>query len=219
MQCEAYRQENARLLGMLAKTKEFSNFAEVAIASGESGVRYMHSESAPVSVKEEPANPLEDGAEEADNWIPEAAFRVAHDFRNKCAANVSKSMMNTMLEDLNKIWRIREKKQIARIKGDANREVQVLRRAVQFRKPYDAVQKDQEIKRLKTDLKDAQQALRENVTTIKSERDGPNQGLQLVDSTVKYTNKILIEKRELVKENEILKGKIEALESMRINGD
>jgi hypothetical protein len=41
LQCEAYRQENARLLEMLSKTKEFSNFAQVAIASGESGVRYM----------------------------------------------------------------------------------------------------------------------------------------------------------------------------------
>ena len=61
--------------------------------------------------------------------------------------------------------------------------------------------------------------MRENVTTIKNERDGPNQGLQLVDNTVKYTNKILMEKRELVKENEILKNKIEALDSMRVNGD
>ena len=48
---------------------------------------------------------------------------MAHDFRAKCAANVSKAMMNTMLEDLNKIWRVREKKQISRIKGEANREV------------------------------------------------------------------------------------------------
>jgi len=43
--------------------------------------------------------------------------------------------------------------------------------------------------------------------------------MQLVDNTVKYTNKILIEKRELTKENEILKNKIESLESMRVNGD
>ena len=40
-----------------------------------------------------------------------------------------------------------------------------------------------------------------------------------MDSTVKYTNKILMEKRELAKENEILKNKIEAMESMRVNGD
>ena len=58
-----------------------------------------------------------------DDWIPEEAYKVAHDFRNKCAANVSKALMNTLLSDLNKIWRAREKKQISRIKADANREV------------------------------------------------------------------------------------------------
>ena len=45
LQAEAFRQENARLLGMLAKTKEYANFAQIALASGESGVRYMGSES------------------------------------------------------------------------------------------------------------------------------------------------------------------------------
>ena len=45
-----------------------------------------------------------------DDWIPEEAFKAAHDFRNKCAANVSKALMNTLLHDLNRIWRVREKK-------------------------------------------------------------------------------------------------------------
>ena len=58
-----------------------------------------------------------------DEWIPEEAYRVAHDFRSRCAANVSKALMNTLLSDLNKVWRSREKKQISRIKSDANSEV------------------------------------------------------------------------------------------------
>ena len=29
--------------------------------------------------------------EEIEDWIPEEAYKVAHDFRNKCAANVSKA--------------------------------------------------------------------------------------------------------------------------------
>jgi len=32
--------------------------------------------------------------EEMEDWIPEEAFKVAHDFRNRCAAQVSKSLMN-----------------------------------------------------------------------------------------------------------------------------
>jgi hypothetical protein len=35
--------------------------------------------------------------EESDDWIPEEAYKAAHDFRNKCAANVSKALMNTLL--------------------------------------------------------------------------------------------------------------------------
>ena len=76
------------------------------------------------------------GDENGDEWIPDEAYRVAHDFRNRCAANVSKALMNTLLSDLNKVWRAREKKQISRIKSDANREVQYLRREVAFKKPY-----------------------------------------------------------------------------------
>ena len=55
---------------------------------------------------------------------------MAHDFRNKCASNVSKAMMNTMLADLNKVWRAREEKQISRIKASSLREVEQLRRAL-----------------------------------------------------------------------------------------
>ena len=47
---------------------------------------------------------------EKEDWIPEEAYKVAHDFRNKCASNISKAMMNTLLTDLDKIWRAREKK-------------------------------------------------------------------------------------------------------------
>jgi hypothetical protein len=48
--------------------------------------------------------------EEKEDWIPEDAYKIAHDFRNKCASNISKAMMNTLLTDLNKIWRQREEK-------------------------------------------------------------------------------------------------------------
>jgi len=58
-----------------------------------------------------------------EDWIPEEAFKVAHDFRNNVAAQVSSSLMNQFLNDLNKVWKEREQKQIARIKSECNREV------------------------------------------------------------------------------------------------
>lgn len=89
---------------------------------------------------------------EKEDWIPEEAYRVAHDFRNKCASNVSKAMMNTMLADLNRVWRAREEKQISRIKASSLREVEQLRRALAQKKPVSQVLQDQEVKRLKKEL-------------------------------------------------------------------
>jgi hypothetical protein len=85
---------------MLAKTSEYANFANHALASGDSGVRYMGSEN--VQSTNLPKNGATQAADERaedeqENWIPEEAYKVAHDFRNKCAANVSKALMNTML--------------------------------------------------------------------------------------------------------------------------
>lgn len=102
LQNEAYRTENARLLAMLAQTPEYKEFAEFAQDSTGS-VRYMDPKAPATSQDVRPEGEKED-------WIPEDAYRVAHDFRTKCAANISKAMMNTLLSDLNKVWRAREQK-------------------------------------------------------------------------------------------------------------
>ena len=97
LQNEAYRAENARLLKMLSKTKEYESFANFAMDSG-SGVRFMDP---PEELKSTAATTLKhsdaDEDDGTDDWIPEEAFKAAHDFRNKCAANVSKALMNTLL--------------------------------------------------------------------------------------------------------------------------
>jgi hypothetical protein len=94
---------------MLSKTKEYANFANFAQDSG-SAVRYMDpEESKSTTATSRVERPLGE-SDEQDDWIPEGAYKAAHDFRNKCAANISKALMNTLLSDLNKIWRAREKK-------------------------------------------------------------------------------------------------------------
>ena len=75
---------------------------------------------------------------------------------------------------------------------------------------------EQDIRRLKKTVKDTQSALRENVAVIEeSNHKGPLDGLTLVDSTVKFTNQVLEERRRLQDENEQLRKKIEALEEAR----
>lgn len=147
-----------------------------------------------------------------EDWIPEDAFKVAHDFRNKCAGQVSPALMNQFLKDLNKIWKAREQKQINRIKAECNRELQFLRRQVQFKKPYDKVMHQTDVKRLKGEIKSAKAALRENVAVIKQDESGPNKdGLIVIDQTLKYTNEIQMERRRLKEENEQLQAKIDSM--------
>lgn len=106
--------------------------------------------------------------------------------------------MNQFLKDLNKSWKAREDKQIARIKSECNREVQFLRRQVQFKKPYNKVMHEADKKRLQGDLKATKAALRGNVAIIKQSDAGPNtDGLIMIDQTLKYTNEIQIERRKL----------------------
>ena len=110
---------------MLAQTKEFSDFGKLAIDTPEAQIRYMnpgdydyetrklgkcHSR-----VKPKDKYTLKDFTLEEEDWIPEEAFKVAHDFRNRCASQVSQALMNQLLTDLNAIWRDREKKRLARV--------------------------------------------------------------------------------------------------------
>lgn len=82
---------------MLSTTKEFKQFAENALDSGD--VRFM----SPTLPSTQRSMTIE--SNEKEEWIPADAYTVAHNFRNKCAANISTAMMNTLLTDLDKIWR------------------------------------------------------------------------------------------------------------------
>ena len=96
--------------------------------------------------------PIED-SEEIEAWVPQGVLKIGHEFRAKYAQTVSKSMMNQLLEDMNRIWREREKTITMKVRKEATTEVQQLRRELAFNKPYDQKMKDQEIKRLKDQLK------------------------------------------------------------------
>jgi len=75
---------------MLSKTEEFKNFGTLAQDSG-LAVRHMDMERLPdtyqFKVKKDTLKDFKEG-DELEDWIPEEAFKVAHDFRNKCASQV-----------------------------------------------------------------------------------------------------------------------------------
>ena len=146
LEIEHYKADNERLVQMLAQTKEFSAFGKLALDTQENTIRFMNPGTSTATNPRqcELKKPLLQDfkpSKEEDSWIPEAAFKVAHDFRNKCSTNgvISHALFNTLLADLNEIWRDREKKQIARVQNQAHREIQYLRRQLSFRKPYSQV--------------------------------------------------------------------------------
>lgn len=148
---------------MLSQTKDFENFGRLAadsVSDGGVGIRYMNPDRQETKChypkKKDTLKDFYKDKNECEDWIPEEAFKVAHDFRNKCASIISQSLMNQLLQDLNRVWRQREKKQIQTIQNQSHKEIQYLRRQLSFRQPYDKVVAESEIKRLKKELKDAQ---------------------------------------------------------------
>lgn len=225
LQNEHYKYDNERLIKLLGATEQYSNFAELATDSG-ANIRCLDNKRAPaVKAKAAPAaKSQKSGAktkdfkagEEFEDWIPEEAFKIAHDFRNRCASQIQVSLMNQFLTDLNKVWKAREQRQIARIKAECNREVQFLRRQLQFQKPYDKVMHQTEVKRLRDDLKSAKATLRENVAVIKQDQQAPNtDGLIIIDQTLKYTNQIQMERRKLHEEKEALQLEISQMKTAK----
>ena len=97
LQVEHYKVENERLLKLLADTDKYANFTQLLPPPAEE-------EEAPKPIVPK-KNPKEFAVNEFEDWVPQEAFKVAHDFRNKCALHVSTSMINQLLNDLNKIWR------------------------------------------------------------------------------------------------------------------
>lgn len=49
-------------------------------------------------------------ADFSDQWMPQEAFTLAHEFRERNGNDLTPTLINQLLSDLNRIWREREKK-------------------------------------------------------------------------------------------------------------
>ena len=149
VEIEHYKADNARLVTLLKSTDEFSNFADFAEAS--EGVRYLPRTGASKI----------DAEKETDDWVPSQAFTMVKDFLAKYGEKGFKSIqINQLLEDLNAIWRRREKNLISQVRSKCNRELEKLRRQLSHAPCYDQVVSSDKIDRLKSDLKRANSDLR-----------------------------------------------------------
>lgn len=106
--------DNERLVKLLSCTEQFNNFKEFA-EDNSVGIRYLDNkrQSEKLTTKNNSAKLNQFKAdEECEDWIPQDAFKIAHEFRNKCAGQISVPLMNQFLGDINKIWKAREEKKI-----------------------------------------------------------------------------------------------------------
>ena len=60
---------------------------------------------------------LTNRAEEAANWLPSDTMRLALDFKQRHSPSISMAMMTEFLQQLNEIFRLREKRHVARAKS------------------------------------------------------------------------------------------------------
>lgn len=60
--------------------------------------------------------------------MPEEAFKFAHEFRLKYSGELTDTLIEKLLFELNKIWSKREQRMLNRVKGNAASETAGLRR-------------------------------------------------------------------------------------------
>ena len=149
LEVEHLKADNERLLRMLQKTKDYKGFANMCLDSAGLGTHMDMDFPAPGAKKgkENNKNKLTDAKAEEDSWIPEQAFKVAHKFRAR-HGDLSEKAVDQLLTELNKIWRDREKKQIARIKSSCNSQVADVKRGFNSTKSYDEIEANKKIKQL-----------------------------------------------------------------------
>ncbi len=88
MEIEHYKADNERLVQMLANTREFAAFGKLALDTQENNIRYMNPGAYAYDTKKlekchtrapKSTLTLRDFKGEQEDWIPEEAFKVAHD--------------------------------------------------------------------------------------------------------------------------------------------
>lgn len=114
---------------------------------------------------------------EKNEWVPEEAYRLAHDVRSQTSGEITPKLMNKLLISLNKIWRAREKQTEQLVKKQYKAEIDQLKREKLMKGQYDSVQAKQSLARTRAQLKKAEEKLREysqKLTKIKNLPAGMN---------------------------------------------
>jgi len=178
LELQHLRNDNKRLLDLLAKTQEFKHLTEFFQDS--EGTHYLA---------------CKKPSEESDNWVPRKAFKLIENTKS-----LNGEALETLVADLNKVFREREKNQIQRIKNQYETQVLNLKRQMFMRQPYDTVNGKKKVNRLQNELKKTQEQLR---NANKPSKTPP--GLEGFQQTLKKLDQLQRENTNLKKENQKLR--------------
>jgi len=212
LEIEHLKKDNVRLLGLLKSTDQYKDFAYLAEDTS-GGVMFVKDKE--TNHKHQPSNKsfsrkvkdvkncrqkdfIEYNTENNVNWVPMDAYKCANDFSRKYQFDMSDEMISELLASLNKIWRDREKKVIARTKTKYEGEVLNLRRQMTMKTGFDEFSAMKQISLLKAELREAREENTKNL--VQRNRKVP-QGIELVDNALKLAKNF--EKKKKVMEGEI----------------
>ncbi|CAI2362783.1 unnamed protein product [Moneuplotes crassus] len=221
LEVEHIKADNERLIKLLKKTKEFKEFGKYTETISGS-VRYLPSaQTEKCIVKKCPSNATGENIDpniEKDHWIPQEAFEIAYKIKTEHDGQLNDLMINQLLQSLNKVWRERERKNIARIKSSCNHQLQKMKRQITHTEPLTEVNARSEISRLKYQLSDTQKKLRENV--VLGKRNLREASItDEVEAAFKVAGCLQDERNRVVQENKALKTRIIDAEKLHMNED
>ena len=209
------KEDISRLVKMLQNTKEYKNFADYADASG--SIHYLKSvgkfSRLDLAERFHDLNNARDCTkhelyvDEKVLWVPQEAYRFAHEFRLKYNGNLTESLIEHLLFELNKIWAHREKSLLATVKSSYNGETEYLRRKIANTPSLELNQLQAEVKRLRKDLKNSYKDNRD-LHINRPEVNPP--GMQYIKGALKMANEYGCNKSKLDKQNRYYKDFTEA---------
>jgi hypothetical protein len=205
---ENLKTEMTRLFQMLKTTKEYKDLANKADASG--SIHYLTKigkfSQVDMAVKYKELKNLDCHrpdlfVDESVLWVPSEAFKFAHEFRIKYDGQLTDTLIEHLLFELNKIWSTREQRLLdGQKKKYSSAAEQLLRKTDQITHgPLELVNAKREIQRLKGCLKNA---YKENRDAHADRLKRNPEGVKQIQEAMKMANNHCSDKIKMRRENE-----------------
>lgn len=179
---EHFRVDNQRLLNLLGKSKEYKFLGQFIEESN--GAHYIQSHKPQI--------------DETMNWVPSQVSKVLEIYKK---AEITDEILSTLLLEINKSFREREKNIVMKLKNSYKNKIGELKRQLLMRQPYDSIKAQKQNSRLKSELKKANT----EITMISGKQTNLIPKMQDLEETFRVLGSLRAQNTQLQKENTELK--------------